>query len=185
MHFENLIFYPVFLDFSVDSKEHKERNHNDLKLIKSFNCFINVLFSREGYASWGLSLSYLQLLFSACVAAIKIAPYYIIVKLYFLDLRDHGVYMYVVYIWKWSSAYALGASVAWHHSLLLMNGFNKTDAAVFSCRLWFLVNNFNNTEAAFPFISLIFYWIIPTIYVFRIKAFLLLQSQSLSSQSQR
>jgi len=21
---------------------------------------------------------------------------------------DHGVYMYVVYIWKWSSAYALG-----------------------------------------------------------------------------
>jgi len=26
----------------------------------------------------------------------------------FLVLRDHGVYMYVVYIWKWSSAYALG-----------------------------------------------------------------------------
>ena len=23
-------------------------------------------------------------------------------------LRDHGVYMYVVYIWKWSSAHALG-----------------------------------------------------------------------------
>ena len=26
----------------------------------------------------------------------------------------------------------------WHHSLLLMNGFNKTEAAVFSCRLCFL-----------------------------------------------
>jgi len=26
----------------------------------------------------------------------------------FLVLRDHGVYMYVVYIWKWSSAHALG-----------------------------------------------------------------------------
>jgi len=24
-----------------------------------------------------------------------------------------------------------GASVVWHHSLLLMNGFNKTEAAVF------------------------------------------------------
>jgi len=23
-------------------------------------------------------------------------------------LRDHGMYMYVVYIWKWSSAHALG-----------------------------------------------------------------------------
>jgi len=27
----------------------------------------------------------------------------------FLVLRDHGVYMYVVYIWKWSSAHALGS----------------------------------------------------------------------------
>jgi len=40
-----------------------------------------------------------------------------------------------------------GASVVWHQSLLLMNGFNKTDAAVFSCRLCFL--------RAFPFIILI------------------------------
>jgi len=70
----------------------------------------------------------------------------------FLVLRDHGVYMYVVYIWKWSSAYALGASVVWHHSLLLMNGFNKTEAAVFSCRLCFL--------RAFPFISLLFQLVI-------------------------
>jgi len=40
-----------------------------------------------------------------------------------------------------------GASVVWHHSLLLMNSFNKTEAAVFSCRLCFL--------RAFPFISFI------------------------------
>ena len=39
------------------------------------------------------------------------------------------------------------ASVVCHHSLLLMNGFNKTEAAVFSCRLCFL--------RAFPFISLL------------------------------
>ena len=26
----------------------------------------------------------------------------------FLVLRDHGVYMYVVYTWKWSSAHAPG-----------------------------------------------------------------------------
>jgi len=36
--------------------------------------------------------------------------------------------------------------VVWHHSLLLMNSFNKTEAAVFSCRLCFL--------RAFPFTSL-------------------------------
>ena len=41
-----------------------------------------------------------------------------------------------------------GASVVWHHSLLLMNSFNKTEAAIFSCRLCFL--------RAFPFISFIF-----------------------------
>jgi len=35
--------------------------------------------------------------------------------------------------------------VVWHHSLPLMNSFNKTEAAVFSCRLCFLW--------AFPFIS--------------------------------
>jgi len=31
-----------------------------------------------------------------------------------------------------------GVSVVWHHSLLLMNGFNKTEAAVFSCILCFI-----------------------------------------------
>jgi len=31
-----------------------------------------------------------------------------IVVFIFLVLSDHGVYMYVVYIWKWSSAHALG-----------------------------------------------------------------------------
>ena len=41
-----------------------------------------------------------------------------------------------------------GASVVWHHSLLLMNSFNKTEDVVFSCRLCFL--------RAFPFISLKF-----------------------------
>ena len=39
-----------------------------------------------------------------------------------------------------------GASVVWHHSLPLMNSFNKTEAAVFSYRLCFL--------RAFSFISL-------------------------------
>ena len=47
----------------------------------------------------------------------------------------------------WSSALALGASVVGHHSLLLMNSFNKTEAAVFLCRLCFL--------RAFTFISFI------------------------------
>jgi len=40
-------------------------------------------------------------------------------------------------------------SVVWHHLLLLMNSFNKTEAVVFSCRLCFL--------RAFPFVSLILF----------------------------
>jgi len=41
-----------------------------------------------------------------------------------------------------------GASVVWRRSLPLMNGFNVTEAAVFSHRLCFL--------RAFPFVSFIF-----------------------------
>jgi len=55
--------------------------------------------------------------------------------------------MYVVNIWEKSSAHALGVSVVWHLSLPLMNSFNKTEAAFFSCMQCFL--------RAFPFISLI------------------------------
>jgi len=51
--------------------------------------------------------------------------------------------LYVVYIWM-----RYGASVVWLHSLPLMNGFNKTEAAFFSCRLCFL--------RAILFISLIY-----------------------------
>jgi len=42
-----------------------------------------------------------------------------------------------------------GASVVEHHLLPLMNRFNKTEAAVFSCSLCF--------RRAFPFINLIFF----------------------------
>ena len=55
--------------------------------------------------------------------------------------------LYVVYIWKYSSAYVLGASVVWHLSLPQINSLNKTEAAVFQCSLCFL--------KAFSFISLI------------------------------
>jgi len=34
--------------------------------------------------------------------------------------------------------YALGASVVWHISFPLMNGFNKAGTAIFPCRLCFL-----------------------------------------------
>ena len=84
--------------------------------------------------------------FTLCGSAGEISLSLSLCSHIFLVLRDHGVYMYVVYIWKWSSAHALGASVVWHHSLPLMNSFNKTEAVVFSCRLCFL--------RAFPFISL-------------------------------
>jgi len=46
--------------------------------------------------------------------------------------------MYVVYIRKWNSANALGGVSGVESFIILMNGFNKTEAAVFSCRLCFL-----------------------------------------------
>ena len=55
--------------------------------------------------------------------------YCIILWLYFSDpLRS---WIVCVYIWKQSSAHALGASVVWHLSLPLMNRFNKAEAAIF------------------------------------------------------
>jgi len=46
-----------------------------------------------------------------------------------------------------SSAHALGeASVVWHLSLILMDSFNKTEAAIFPCRICLLRD--------FPFFSL-------------------------------
>jgi len=65
----------------------------------------------------------------------------------FLVPRDHGVYMYVVYIWKWSSAHARGGVSGVASFITTDEQLNKTEAAVFSCRLCFL--------RAFPFISLI------------------------------
>ena len=47
--------------------------------------------------------------------------------------------------------------MVWHHSLPLTNSFNKTEAAVFSCRLCFL--------RAFPFISLNYVMITSRIFI--------------------
>jgi len=89
---------------------------------------------------------------------------YLLVKFKKVNLKSRPVLHHCVVIFFWSSGIMdctcmlltfengvllmrYGASVVWHHSLLLMNSFNKTEAAVFSCRLCFL--------RAFPFISLV------------------------------
>jgi len=60
-----------------------------------------------------------------------------------LILRDHGVYMYVVYIWKWSSAQALGGETG-------VASFITTDEQLqWNRGCCFLV------QAMLPFISLI------------------------------
>ena len=65
----------------------------------------------------------------------------------FLVLRDNG---YTCMLFTFENGVPLmrqGASVVRHHSFLLMNSINKTEAAVFACRLCSL--------RAFHFISLI------------------------------
>jgi len=47
-------------------------------------------------------------MFSDCVASVKSRPVLYHCVVIFFVLMDHGVYMYVVNIWKWSSVHALG-----------------------------------------------------------------------------
>ena len=68
----------------------------------------------------------------------------------FLVLRDHGLYMHVLFTFENGVLLMRqGASVVWHHSLLLMNSCNKTEAAVFLAQAMlpevFLFHQFNLT----------------------------------------
>jgi len=74
-------------------------------------------------------ITFLQLVFSTSVATLKCRPvlHYCVVT--YFGPWDRG--FYVVYIWKKSSAHALGASMGWHVSFPLMNSFNNTEAAIF------------------------------------------------------
>jgi len=95
-----------------------------------------LVFSRAGYASWGLSFSsvwyYLHLVFSACMAAVKSRPVpHHCEVIFFWSL---GITKCTCMVFTFENGVPLmrkGASVVWHHSLLLMNSFNKTEAAVF------------------------------------------------------
>ena len=57
-------------------------------------------------------------------------------------LKDTKRFVYLLFSWPFYDYFlgqvVLHIVVVWHHSLLLINSFNKTDAAVFSCRLCFL-----------------------------------------------
>jgi len=97
-----------------------------------------LLFSHSGFVSWGLpflqfNITYivLQLVLSACVAAVKCRPVLYIVS-YFLVFGDHWLYVCLHLKMEFRSC-ARG-----RHSLPLLNSFNKTEAAVFSFRLCFL-----------------------------------------------
>ena len=122
-------------------------------------CFIDRLPACIFNVFWLPFLQFNITYYSACVAAVKCRPvlhHCVVIFFWSSGIID----CMFVYIWKWSSAHALGASVVWHHSLPLMNSFNKTEAAVFSCRLCLL--------RAFPFISLILHIILTILTIDRI-----------------
>ena len=86
---------------------------------------------------------------NACVAAVKSRP--VLHHCVVIFFWSSGIMECTCMLFTFENGVPLmrqGASVVLHHSLLLMNSFNKTEAAVFSCRLCFL--------RAFLFISLIF-----------------------------
>ena len=69
----------------------------------------------------------------------------LLIKHCFCSQGSWGVHVCCLHLKMEFRSCARVASVVWHLSLLLMNSFNKTEAAVFSCSLCFL--------RAFPFIS--------------------------------
>ena len=73
-----------------------------------------------------------------CVAAVKSRPvlhHCVVIFFWSSGIMECTCMLFTfengVLLMRW------GASVVWDHSLLLMNSFNKTEAAVFSCRLCF------------------------------------------------
>ena len=83
----------------------------------------------------------------------------VVVQLYFSGPQvSWSVHVCCLHLKMEFRSCAKGASVVWHYLLLLMNSFNKTDAAVFSCRLCF--------QGAFPFISFIITCFRKSEYVF-------------------
>ena len=109
-------------------------------------CTIHTYF---GIISLSSVLYYLlQLVFSACVAVVNIRP--VLHHCVVIFFWSSGIMECTCILFTFENGVPLmrqGASVVWHNSILLMNSFNKTKAAVFSCRLCFL--------RAFLFISLI------------------------------
>ena len=82
----------------------------------------------------------------ACVAAVKSRP--VLHHCVVIFFWSSGIMDCACMLFSFENGVPLmrqGASVVQHHSILLMNSFNKTEAAVFSCKLCFL--------GAFPFIS--------------------------------
>jgi len=57
---------------------------------------------------------------------------------------DHA--LYVVHIWKTSSAYALGASLVWYSFKQLMKSFNKSKAAMIVLLTCDLTGVYNRDE---------------------------------------
>ena len=94
----------------------------------------------------------LQLVFSACVAAVKsrLVLHHCVV-IFFGPQGSWSVHVCCLHLKMEFCSCAGGGPVVWHYSLLLMNSFEKTEAAVFSCRLCFL------RPFPFPFVYITWY----------------------------
>jgi len=86
------------------------------------------------------------MLLSACVATLTSrSVLHHCVVIFFWSSR---IMEYICMLFTFENGVALmrwRGSVVWHHSLLLMNSFNKTEAAVFSCRPMLPFHQFNNS----------------------------------------
>ena len=93
------------------------------------------IFLTRRYSIFSVKFSFLQLIFSGCVATVKCRPVLSHCVILFLVLRDHGLYLFV---WKCSSAHSLGG-VSGVASFITINEQHKKRGCYFpnaDCASW-------------------------------------------------
>ena len=127
-------------------------NHFKDQMLKPVFCvrYISITFFEN---SSSIYFNLLQLVLSTCVAAVKCRPelhHCVVISFWSSEIMECMLFAFVLKIEF--RLCARGASVVWHLLLPLMNSFNKTEIAIFHCRLCFRLLHKNANK--FPYMIL-------------------------------